>query len=160
MSHDNRGREEQGATCSPQGSSQGISTDQSVRLMSTICKSQARLQDELSAFKDEVRQGQEETATKALKKARHEKPYQYKNKGNKEQALFNVCNDEALAEAQLDLPGPGSLAALERAHKALERDRCLIAERQKLIRFADCSELGWNVVSKYTTDELADDSED
>ena len=105
-------------------------------------------------------QGQEEAATKVLKRARHEKPSQYKKKGNEEQASFNTCIDELLAEAQLDLPGPGSSAALEHAHKALERGRRLIAERQKLICVADCSELGWIVVSEYTVDELADDSED
>ena len=31
---------------------------------------------------------------------------------------------------------------------------------QKLIRIADRSDLGWNVVSEYTADELADDSEE
>ena len=78
---------------------------------------------------------------------RHEKPYQYKRKGNEEQARFNAKVDEASQ-------------ALERAHKAIDRGKRLIAERQKLIRIADSSDLKWNVTSEYTVDELADNSED
>ena len=137
-----------------------MSTDQFAELMSTIRESQARVQEELAVFKDEVRQGQEEAVAKALKRARHEKPYQYRRKGNEEQASFNARVDEALADAQLELPGSGTSPALERAIKALERGRRLIAERQKLIRIADRSDFGWSVVSEYTADELADDSED
>ena len=66
------------------------------------------MHDELSAFKDEVHQGQEEAATKAIKRARFEKPYQYKKKGKEEQASFNACVDEALAEVQLELPEAGT----------------------------------------------------
>ena len=36
----------------------------------------------------------------------------------------------------------------------------MIAERQKLIRIAERSELGWSVVAEYNADELADDSKD
>ena len=36
----------------------------------------------------------------------------------------------------------------------------LLAERQKLIKIADCSEYGWGVVAEYTADELAEDSND
>jgi len=34
-------------------------------------------------------QGQEDAATKAVKKVRHERPYNFKRKGNEEQAGFN-----------------------------------------------------------------------
>ena len=91
--------------------------DQFVQLMSMVCESQVRLQDELSVFKDKVCQGQEEVATKALKRVRHEKPYQYQSKGNEEQASFTACVIEALAEAQLELPGVGTSLALEHAIK-------------------------------------------
>ena len=36
----------------------------------------------------------------------------------------------------------------------------LISRRQKLIKFADRSEVGWAVVDEYVDDDLADDSED
>ena len=56
--------------------------------------------------------------------------------------------------------GSSTSPAFDRVLKALDRGRELIAERQKLIRIADRSELGWSVVVEYTADELADDSED
>ena len=36
----------------------------------------------------------------------------------------------------------------------------MIAHRQKLIKMADASELGWRVVNEYVTNPLASDSED
>ncbi|VDH98996.1 Hypothetical predicted protein [Mytilus galloprovincialis] len=36
----------------------------------------------------------------------------------------------------------------------------LVKERQKLIKMADSSELGWKVVSEYVTNPIADDPED
>ena len=46
--------------------------------------------------------------------------------------------------------------AVKKAQNALTGGRKLIAERQKLIKIADRSELGWAVVSEYTADELSD----
>ncbi|ETW96471.1 MAG: hypothetical protein ETSY2_46335 [Candidatus Entotheonella gemina] len=43
---------------------------------------------------------------------------------------------------------------------ALKEGRQLLTERQKLIKIADRSEYGWGVVAEYTTDELAEDSDD
>ena len=97
---------------------------------------------------------------KALKRVRHEKSYQYKKKRNEQHARCNASVNEPLAEVQLDLPGPATSLVLKHAHRAIEPDRHLIAYRQKLICIADWSELGWSVVAEYTTDELADNSED
>ncbi len=52
-----------------------------------------------------------EAVAKALKHARHDKPYAYK-KGNEEQVTSNARVDEALAEAQADLPGAGASQVL------------------------------------------------
>ena len=52
---------------------------------------------------------------------------------------------------------PGATSAVKKAKDALLRGRKLLAEHQKLIKIADCSDLGWAVVSKYSADELADD---
>ena len=53
-------------------------------------------------------------------------------------------------------PSTNIKAALE----SLKEGRALIAERQKLIKIADRSELGWAVVNEYTADELAANSDD
>lgn len=89
---------------------------QFAQLMCTIRESHEQFESQLPTFEDKVRQGQKEAVTKALKRARHENPYQYGKKGNKEQARFNASVDEALAEAQVDLTGPGTLLALECAY--------------------------------------------
>ena len=137
-----------------------ISNDQFTRLMEAIQASQDRVDHKLCEFRAEVRQGQEEAAIKALKRVRHEKPYEFRRKGNEEQATFNSRVDEAMTETLTELTDAGTSPALERAQTALTKGRRLIDERQKLIKIADRSEYGWGVVAEYTADELADDSED
>ena len=52
------------------------------------------------------------------------------------------------------------LSALQQAKAAVEEGMTLLKDRQKAIRLADRSELGWAVVNEYGEDELAEDSED
>ncbi len=93
-----------------------------------------------------------------MKRARHDKPYSYKKKGNEEQATFNARVDEAFVEAESTFAGAGAgtSTALEHAQQSLQ----LLTARLKLIHIADRSELGWRVVTEYTADELANDSDD
>ena len=42
----------------------------------------------------------------------------------------------------------------------MEAGEALLVNRQKMIKLADRSELGWSVVEEYEADELADNSED
>ncbi|VDI59227.1 Hypothetical predicted protein [Mytilus galloprovincialis] len=61
----------------------------------------------------------------------------------------------------LDSPDSGShckrvAAAKDKISEGIE----LVQERQKLIKLADSSELGWRVVQEYITNPIADDSED
>ncbi len=151
----------EGSTSTP-ATGVAISPDQFEMLMSSIQSSKASFDNQFAEFRAEVRLGQEEAAAKALKRVRYDKPYTYKKKGNEEQATFNARVDEALAETQADLPEAATSTALLRAHESLAKDTCrkLIAKRQKLIRIADRSELGWGVVAEYTADELADGSDD
>ena len=80
-----------------------MSTDQFAQLMSAINATQSRLDAKLADFQEEIRQGQEAAATKAVKRARYEKPYTYRRRGNEEQATFNARVDESLAQAENDL---------------------------------------------------------
>ncbi len=50
-----------------------ISGDQFSAFMAAIQATQDRVDGQFSTFRDEVRQGQEDAATKALKRVRHEK---------------------------------------------------------------------------------------
>ena len=54
---------------------------------------------------------------------------------------------------------PAHEAAVDKALKALDEGTELITTRQKLIRIAARSELGWKVVEEYEADELASSSD-
>ena len=104
-------------------------------------------------------------AEKADRKA--ERPYRYQRKGNEEQATFNDGLRDHLGEAELQMSraarileeGPAKLA-LEKAKQSIRMDKEALAHRQKLIKVADRSELGWAVVAEYDADALAADSDD
>ena len=139
-----------------------IASQQFTQLMKAITSSQARMEAKFAEFRSEVRQGQEDAAARALKRACHEKPYSFKRKGNEEQASFNSKVDESITEAKSELAeaGPSSTPSFQRALQALQKGRELIAKRQKLIKIAHRSDHCWSVVAEYTTDELANNSDD
>lgn len=129
-------------------------------ILREIRESQKKLDTKFAKFQDEVKQGQEDAAAKALKRVRREKPYAYKRKGNEEQASFNEKVEDAIVAAQTELENPTMTGAVGRAMKSIEEGLALLSERRKLIKLADRSEHGWGVVAEYTADELAEDSED
>ena len=61
--------------------------------------------------------------------------------------------------SQTTSKGPAKLA-LEKAKQSLRMGKDALAHRQKLIKVADRSELGWAVVAEYNADALAADSDD
>ena len=130
--------------------------------MDAIQASQVRMDTKLAEFQNQVCRSQDEAAAKAVKKSRSaEAPYQYKKKGNEAQAKFNAEVEDAVQEAMDELEGESRPSqSVERAKAALEKGAKKIAERQKLIKLADRSDFGWAVVTEYTADELADNSED
>ncbi len=85
----------------------------------------------------EVRLGEEDIASKAVKKARYEKPYTHRWKGNEEQASFNAHVVETLADAESDLalaaagPTTTTTPALQRVKESRKKRLSLMAEWQK-----------------------------
>ena len=135
-----------------------LSADHFTQLMSAITASQSVVDEKLQQFREEIRQGQEEAATKAVKRARYEKPYVFRKRGNEEQASFNAKVEEALSQAESDLSTIAAApAAVRKVKESIQKGRSLLEERQKLIRLADRSDHGWGVVDEYTADDLADD---
>ena len=97
-----------------------------------IRESQRKLDTaKFAKFQDEVRQGQEDAAAKALERVRREKPYAYKRKGNEEQASFNEKVEDAIVAAQTELENPTVTGAVGRAMKSIEEGLALLSERQK-----------------------------
>ncbi|XP_060585380.1 uncharacterized protein LOC132741266 [Ruditapes philippinarum] len=82
--------------------------------------------------------------------------YVFKRKSCEDQLKFNVKVSNALKETaskvnEMDLSG---------ASECISEGLSLLSNRQKLIRIADSSELGWLVVKEYQSNPLASDSED
>ena len=78
---------------------------------------------------------------------------------------MNESIDEALLQAEIELEATTSYSAstqekLKNVGGCIAKGRQLIADRQKLIKIADRSDLGWVVVEEYTADKLAADSDD
>ena len=67
-----------------------ISSAQFSQLMEAIACSQARMDDKLARFQAEVRQGQEDAAAKAMKRARYEQLYIFIRKGNEARATLQL----------------------------------------------------------------------
>ena len=91
----------------------------------------------------------------ANKKSRVEKP-QFKSKGNEQQfdhqlKILDVVDGAATAiESQ----------QVDKALSLLQDGKSEIESRMKLIKLADQSEHGWQMVTEYISNELADNSDD
>jgi len=145
------------------------------------------MQQTMASFRAELRRDQEETVEKAAKKARLAAEVTFRRKGNEKQYRFNESVQDKLATVALRLeeasagtasltptPPPalsapsnsslprasGSMSSLEQAKVAVQEGMDLLKNRQKAIRLADRSELGWAVVNEYGEDDLAEDSDD
>ena len=112
-----------------------------------------------SLFKDYL-QNQLETKTKEIEqKSKIDKEVvQLKYRGNQKQFELNAAIDSFLesieSETQQSQPSSDGIRSL--AQDARE----LLRKRQKLIKIADKSRDGWQVVAEYESDELASGSED
>lgn len=130
-------------------------------VLEEIRRSEIRMERRLRQLEADVHRGQEEAVEKAAKRARRDKPIMFRRKAHREQFDFNERVTECLETAAEEIAKkPAETTSLNRAKAALEQGLELLASRQKLIKIADRSELGWKVVSEYEADELASDSED
>ena len=112
-----------------------------------------------SFFKDYL-QDQLETKTKEIEqKSRIDKEvFQLKFKGNQKQFELNAEIDSIFEIIKTE--GQRAQPNQERIQKLAKDGRLLIRKRQKLIKIADKSKDGWQVVAEYEFDELASGSDD
>ena len=73
------------------------------------------------------------------------------------QAALSCFSEDEFGDWQLN---SGGRLALNNVASELKNAISLVAQRQKLIRLADRSELGWAVVPHYLADPLASDEDD
>ena len=82
-----------------------------------------------------------------------------KRAGNEAQFKFTKRLLDHIQEAQECMKRKND-EGYEKATQEMEAGEALLLNRQKMIKLADRSELGWSVVEEYEADELADNSED
>jgi hypothetical protein len=84
--------------------------------------------------------------------------YKFQKKSCENQFKFNQKVTLTLkeAEATLEPRDAGALKTKQKISEGLE----LLNYRQKLVKMADSSEHGWKVVQEYTSNPLAEDSDD
>ncbi|XP_060571244.1 uncharacterized protein LOC132729490 [Ruditapes philippinarum] len=80
----------------------------------------------------------------------------FRRKSNEEQ--FKV-NADVLSKLE-DAEGSLSVDNMEETRQSIISAKSLLQHRQKMIKLADASDLGWKVVSEYETNPLASDSDD
>lgn len=85
--------------------------------------------------------------------------YQFKRKSCEEQFNFNASLESKFSDIDSNLSNL-SAESVVKAKDSASEGKTLIQQRQKLLKLADSSELGWKVVSEYQSNPLASDSED
>ena len=91
----------------------------------------------------------------------HTDDYKFQRRGNEEQHKVNVKIHRKLVEANHYLEGAQDRpAAISDAKEKIVEGMDIIDKRQKLIKMADKSPMGWKLVDEYEQNTLADDSDD
>ena len=124
------------------------------QILSAIDALDKKFSSSISKLQQEVTVGQEATSQEVVKGI-SKRSYQFQKKGNEAQFMFNVAVDEHIESAKKELTKilPSSEGdqklAITKAMAELEEGTKSIAVRQKHIKIADRSELGWGVVAAY-----------
>ena len=110
-------------------------------------------------FKDYLEKKLEDKGKEIEQKSKIDKEVeQLKCKGNQKQFELNAEIDFIIEKIELETEC--SEPSFVRVKKLSQEARQIIRKRQKLIKIADKSKDGWQVVAEYESDELASGSED
>ena len=135
------------------------------QLMRAITDSREQMEAKFAKLRDDMSSSQEQATQEVVKTFKQQNEYSFKKKGNQIQFQFNSALEASLQVAKKELAklelteGQGN-AALKRASESLEEGITAISDRQKKIKLADRSDYGWEMVSAYEKDELAENSDD
>ena len=136
-----------------------ISVEQSSEssdLASTFALFKDYFDKKLTALKRDIQEDSLSNSDSIAKKLKEESKISFKFQGNKKQFYFNSDLAEKVHAASTAL-GKRKLEAVRGYLEELDSD---IKKRNKLIRLADKSAAGWDLVNEYLSDELASGSED
>ena len=113
---------------------------------------QQNIQDNQKALSDSQLAKIDETMTETFK---------FRKRGNEEQYKHNKKVFVKVLEASSQLESENlNNDNIQTAKRKIYEGMEMIKSRQKLIKLADSSDAGWRVVDEYTTNPLAEDSED
>ena len=127
--------------------------------------SQPELDEKLKKLEANVTASQQDTTERAIKRAKRDRPYEFRTKGHQEQYLFNAEFADRVETAtsklqKLALAGEKEKKIVEETLEELKEGTKAIVERQKHIRIADQSEFHWQTVEAYKSAGIADNEED
>ena len=127
--------------------------------------SQRELDEKLKKLEQDVATAQEDATKQAIKRAKRERPYEFRKKGHQEQFLFNaeVADRVEAAAKKIQKLAPTDekeRKIVKEAMDELKEGASAIAERQKHIRIADQSEYHWRTVEAYKSAGIVDSEED
>ena len=127
--------------------------------------SQPELDEKLKKLEANVTASQQDTTERAIKRAKRDRPYEFRKKGHQEQYLFNAEVADGVETAtsklqKLALAGEKEKKIVEETLEELKEGSKAIAERQKHIRIADQSEFHWRTVEAYKSAGIAGNEED
>lgn len=116
--------------------------------------------DSISAIVKEAIAGVKEYIDDALSNTRAQvienNKVQIKFRGNRTQHDFNLKQKDSVQKAIVKVQKGDSISTIAELNSVITD----IDNRNKLIKLADKSELGWKVVDEYQAEELADNSDD
>ena len=125
-------------------------------LLSAFSLFQNYFDKKLVDLKDDLREESQHSADQAAKKYKESSDLTFKYEGNKQQYKFNRELLEKIEGANKALQRKNIPQATERLKELTKQVQC----RSKLIRLADKSPAGWDLVNEYLSDELASGSDD
>lgn len=146
-----------------------VDSDIDSKVQTAVSNSQKELMDKLdglisdkfkffeSRFSENQRELSENQLSKIQENILSNESYQFKKKSCEDQFKFNSKVLGKFRDAE-------SHATNEAHHRELMQDISegikLLNNRQKLVRMADASDLGWRIVQEYVSNPLASDEED
>ena len=131
-------------------------SSESTDLASTFALFKDYFDKELTALKPDIQEDSLSKNDSVANKLKEEFKISFKFKGNKKQFYFNSGLAEKIQSASTTL----CKRKFEVVRGYLEELESDIKKHNKLIRLADKSSTGWDLVNEYLSDELASGSED
>ena len=128
----------------------------STDLASTFALFKDYFDKKLTALKRDIQEDSLSNSDSIAKKLKEDSKISFKFEGNKKQFYFNLGLAENVQSASTAL-GKRKFEVVRGYLEELDSD---IKKRNKLIRLADNSAAGWDLVNEYLSDELASGSED